>query len=124
MKLIDVVGARKVIATKAAEKLDFKLAYKFAKLIKLTNDDEDFYNKHQRELLEQYSRKDDDGNVIPDENGRYQFDNDKIAPLNKELKELADTEVEIPENLKFPEEELNALKFSIEEVLSLGDLII
>ena len=39
MKLIDVVSARKVIATKATEKLEFGLAYKFAKLIKLTNDD-------------------------------------------------------------------------------------
>ncbi len=123
MKLIDVVSARKVITTKATEKLEFGLAYKFAKLIKLTNDDEDFYNKHQRELLDQYCKRDDEGNVIPDENGRYQFENDKISSLNKELKELADTEVEIPESLRFTVEELKPIQFSIEQVLALGELI-
>ena len=107
MKLIDVVSARKVIATKATEKLEFGLAYKFAKLIKLTNDDEDFYNKHQRELLDQYCKR----------------DNDKISSLNKELKELADTEVEIPESLRFTVEELKPIQFSIEQVLALGELI-
>lgn len=123
MKLVDIVGARKVISTKAAEKLEFGLAYKFAKFIKFTNDDEEFYFRHQKKLIEQYCKKDDEGNAIPDEGGRYQFDNNNVKLLNEKLKELADTDVEIPENLKFSEEELTALKFSIEEVLSLSDLI-
>ena len=123
MKLVDIVGARKVISTKATEILEFRLAYKFAKFIKLTNDDEEFYAKHQKELIEQYCKKDDEGNIIPDESGRYQFDNDNVKLLNEKLKELADTDIEIPENLKFSEEELTALKFSIEEALSLSDLI-
>lgn len=123
MKLVDIVNARKVISAKATEKLEFGLAYKFAKFIKLTNDDEEFYSGHQKKLIEQYCKKDDKGNAIPDESGRYQFDNDNIKLLNEKLKELADTDLVIPENLKFSEEELAALKFSIEEVLSLCDLI-
>lgn len=123
MKLVDIVGARKVISTKAAEKLEFGLAYKFAKFIKFTNDDEEFYFRHQKKLIEQYCKKDDEGDAIPDEGGRYQFDNNNVKLLNEKLKELADTDVEIPENLKFSEEELTTLKFSIEEVLSLSDLI-
>ena len=123
MKLVDIVGARKVISTKATEMLEFRLAYKFAKFIKLTNDDEEFYTKHQKKLIEQYCKKDDEGNIIPDESGCYQFDNDNVKLLNEKLKELADTDIEIPESLKFSEEELTALKFSIEEALSLSDLI-
>lgn len=123
MKLVDIVDARKVISTKATEMLEFGLAYKFAKFIKLTNDDEEFYARYQKKLIEQYCKKDDEGNAIPDESGRYQFDNNNVKLLNEKLKELADTDIEIPENLKFSEEELTTLKFSIEEVLSLGDLI-
>lgn len=123
MKLVDIVNARKVISAKATEKLEFKLAYKFAKLIKLTNDDEDFYNKHQRELFDQYCKRDEEGNVIPDENGCYQFENDKIPSLNKELEELADTEVEIPEFFRFTVEELKPIQLSIKEVVALGEFI-
>lgn len=123
MKLVDIVNARKVISTKATEKLEFGLAYKFAKFIKLTNDDEDFYVRHQKKLIEQYCKKDDEGNIVPDENGRYQFDDDKIKPLNEKLKELADTDVEILNTCKFTTEELKPIQFSIEEVLALGDLI-
>lgn len=123
MKLIDVVSARKIIETKATEKVEFNLAYKFAKLIKLTNDDEEFYNKSQREIFEQYAKRDDKGNILPDENGRYQFDTDKVATVESELRKLATTEVTIPESLKFTVEELTPLKFSVEEVMSFSTLI-
>ena len=54
MKLIDVISARKIIETKATEKVEFSLAYKFAKLIKLTNDDEEFYNKSKERIETTY----------------------------------------------------------------------
>lgn len=123
MKLIDVISARKIIETKATEKVDFSLAYKFTKLIRLTNDDEEFYNKSQREIFEQYAKRDDEGNVVPDENGRYQFDTDKVVTVESELRKLATTEVEIPESLKFTVEELTPLKFSVEEVMAFASLI-
>lgn len=123
MKLVDVINVRKIITAKATEKVEFGLAYKFAKLIKLTTDDEDFYNKSQREIFDRYAKKDDEGNVTPDENGRYQFDEDKVATVETELRKLVVTEVEIPESLKFTVEELMPLKFSVEEVMTFASLI-
>ena len=46
MKLIEVLNARKVIASKAQAKgVNFGTSFKFMKFIKATDEDEKFYNE-------------------------------------------------------------------------------
>lgn len=123
MKLIDVVNARKVIVNKAAAKgVNFSTAFKFMKFMKATEDDERFYETKRKELIEKFATKDEQGNVIV-ENNQCSFTDENLKEINKQLVELAETKVEIPESLKFTEQELDKMEFTIEEVSVIYDLI-
>ena len=121
MKLIDVISARNAISNKSKEPLNFNLAYKFAKFIKATDDDEKFYNTNQEKLIQEYAKRTEDGEFDIKDN-RYQFDADKAIELNGKLKELANTEVKI-DGFSFSKEELEKINFTIEEVIAINELI-
>ena len=123
MKLIDVVNARKIIVSKAAAKgVNFSTAFKFMKFMKATEDDEHFYETKRKELIEKFATKDERGNVIVD-NNQCSFTDENLKEINKQLVELAETKVEITESLKFTEQELDKMEFTIEEVSVIYDLI-
>lgn len=123
MKLIDVVNARKIIVSKAnATGVSFGTSFKFMKFMKATEEDERFYETKRKELIEKFATKDEQGNLIV-ENNQCRFTNENLEEINKQLVELAETKVEIPESLKFTEQELDKMEFTIEEVSVIYDLI-
>ena len=123
MKLINVLNARKVIASKAQSKgVNFGTSFKFMKFIKATDEDEKFYNEKREELIRSLAMKDDKGDFII-ENDQYKFTDENFAEINKQLNELAATEVEIPENLRFSAQELEKMEFTIEEVSIIYELV-
>ena len=123
MKLINVLNARRVIASKSQAKgVNFRTSFKFMKFIKSTDEDEKFYNEKREELIKTFATKDEDGRIII-ENNQYKFTDENLAEINKQISELAATEVEIPETLKFSSEELEKMEFTIEEVSAIYELI-
>lgn len=123
MKLINVLNARRVIVSKSQAKgVNFRTSFKFMKFIKSTDEDEKFYNEKREELIKTLASKDEDGKLII-ENDQYKFTAENFDEINKKLAELANTEVDIPENLKFSSEELDKMEFTIEEVSAIYELI-
>lgn len=123
MKLIDVINARRVIINKASVKgISFGTSFKFMKFMKATDDDQKFYEEKRNELIEKFATKDENGTPIY-EGDRYSFTDENFKEVNKQLVELAGTEVEISESLKFTEQELDKMEFTIEEVSAIYDLI-
>ena len=123
MKLIDVINARRVIINKASVKgISFGTSFKFMKFMKATDDDQKFYEEKRNELIEKFATKDENGTPIY-EDDRYSFTDENFKEVNKQLAELAETEVEISESLKFTEQELDKMEFTIEEVSAIYDLI-
>ena len=123
MKLINVLNARSVITSKAQVKgVNFKTSFKFMKFLKATDEDEKFYNEKREELIKTFATKDEDGKIVI-ENNQYKFTDENLAEINKQILELAATEVEIPETLKFSSEELEKMEFTIEEVSAIYELI-
>ena len=123
MKLINVLNARSVITSKAQVKgVNFKTSFKFMKFLKATDEDENFYNEKREELIKTFATKDENGKIVI-ENNQYKFTDENLAEINKQISELAATEVEIPETLKFSSEELEKMEFTIEEVSAIYDLI-
>ena len=123
MKLINVLKARSVITSKAQVKgVNFKTSFKFMKFLKATDEDENFYNEKREELIKTFATKDENGKIVI-ENNQYKFTDENHAEINKQISELAATEVEIPETLKFSSEELDKMEFTIEEVSAIYDLI-
>ena len=92
------------------------------KFLKATDEDEKFYNEKREELIKTFATKDEDGRIII-ENNQYKFTDENLAEINKQISELAATEVEIPETLKFSSEELEKMEFTIEEVSAIYELI-
>lgn len=123
MKLIDVINARRVIINKASVKgISFGTSFKFMKFMKATDDDQKFYEEKRNELIEKFATKDENGTPIY-EDDRYSFTDENFKEVNKQLVELSETEVEISESLKFTEQELDKMEFTIEEVSAIYDLI-
>ena len=123
MKLIEVINARRVIINKASVKgISFGTSFKFMKFMKATDDDQKFYEEKRNELIEKFATKDENGTPIY-EDDRYSFTDENFKEVNKQLAELAETEVEISESLKFTEQELDKMEFTIEEVAAIYDLI-
>ena len=123
MKLINVLNARSVITSKAQVKgVNFKTSFKFMKFLKATDEDEKFYNEKREELIKTFATKDENGKIVI-ENNQYKFTDENLAEINKQISELAVTEVEIPETLKFSSEELEKMEFTIEEVSAIYELI-
>lgn len=121
MKLNTLLQVRKVLGAHVNEPLPTILAYKILKFMKGTDVEGEFYNDKLREIIEKYGARDDAGNIV--RNG----DSVSISPefldeCNKEIAELGDTEIEIPQ-IRFSIGELVPIKFSVSELFSLDEII-
>lgn len=121
MKLKDLIIARKVIYDRKENKIPSRLAYKFMKIMKASDNEDAFYNEKLRALIEEYSIKDEKGKtkIV---NGEFRIKANCISDYNAAVAELGDTEVEVP-NIKFTLSELEGLSFTVEEIFYLDAFI-
>ena len=84
-----------------------KLAGKFLRLSNDLSKELEFINKQRQTIIEKYGKKDENGQLIV-ENDMVTFENDEISQkAQEELNELSDLEVEIVDR-HITEEELEA----------------
>ena len=77
--------------------LPFKTAHKLSKLSKAIEEEIGFYREKMTELVEQYARKDDEGNYIYINNGRdIALKPETMAECQIKIKELETMEIELP----------------------------
>ena len=86
--------------------LPLKGAYKINKIRKAVEKEAEFYSEKFQQILKDYAKKDEEGNLIFSEDGsQIMIQDDKIIECNKALEELQALEVEI-ENYNFTIEDL------------------
>lgn len=84
------------------QKLPLPVAYKLTKINNATAKEAEFYSEKFNAIVDKYSKKDEEGNVVFSPDGeQIMIQDDLIPECNKALEELMDLQVEIDNyNLK------------------------
>ena len=76
--------------------LRLKVAYKLNKMKKSIDSESGFYSEKFQKIIDEYAKKDDDGNVVFNDDGsQIIIQEDKIEECNDALEDLQKLEVEI-----------------------------
>lgn len=123
MKLYELLEARIVINKNIdqTESISAPLAYKIMKLMKNTQNDCDFYQEKFNAILTEYGEKDDNGQLIQENNG-IKIQDGKMEECTSKVNELNNTEIELPK-IKFTLEELKPYNFSVIDMAKIDELI-
>lgn len=98
-----------------------------AKMLRLSNElekENQLIEKQRREILEKYGKKDENGQLIIDQNGNISFENEDIEKVQNELNELSELEIDITDR-EITQEELenNNLELTINQFVILNNFI-
>ena len=93
--------------------LPIKISYRFSRINTSIAQEMEFYRSHLQQILDKYAIKDSDGKPELTEDGRGV----KLSPgteldCEKEISELLDTEIDLPE-IKFTIDELSNAKLTL-----------
>ncbi len=92
----EILDFRRGIGSFLQLKLPLPVAYKLNKLNSATEKEVEFYQEKFNEIVQQYAKKDENGNLVFSEDGeQIMIQDDKIAECNQALEELLDLEVEV-----------------------------
>lgn len=121
MKLLELLNIRAILVKLTQAKLPAQTAYKIAKFVQKTADDEKFYQEKRQQLIEQYAKRNDKGELDTTDN-QYHFEGYKEKAWNDGMAELMQTEVDAP-GIKFNVGEFANVNFSAQEMMTLDAII-
>jgi hypothetical protein len=84
------------LAKLAAEALPLKTAFKLKGLIKQARAEFDKYEEVRREAIQRHGKKNAEGQLMINEQGNAEFEEEGIKAFVKELNELGDMDIELP----------------------------
>lgn len=102
-------------------KFDINTQYKLLKIKKAIDEEEEIYQQ-QLERLREYCLKDENGNLIRNEDGGYAIDNEKAEECERIINEINNIQVQIPD-LYFSLDELTPLQLTFSELEAFDQLI-
>lgn len=94
------------------------LAFKIARLARELNKEMETFNEQRRKIVNEYSLKDENGEVESDENGNIQIAPDRIQEFNTEFTNLLNTEVEVNAD-KLPMDNIDDFEVSPQQMLNI-----
>lgn len=127
-----IVNAINALAKLYKAQLQIKVAYAISKNINKIESELEVYNTEKTKLINKYGKKDKEGNLAVDENGKVHLKEEHIEDYNRDIKELLSIENEIDihmiqldallnSNCDISVEEFNSIKFMIAENDFLGE---
>ena len=100
-----------------SQKLPFKISYKIALLANEVQKHIDFYQENFRNLLIEYSKKDEQGNPVSTEDGQgVLLTEETMQEAYTKLNELRELDVELPDT-KFSPDDFDGIEISPEEMI-------
>ena len=111
-QLISTLNIEKELLT---QKLPIRTAYNLSKIFARAREELKFYQEKFKEIVIQYGEKDENGNLIFLENENVSIPKDKIEECQKEITDLQNLELEIPD-YSISLDSLEAIKISLDEI--------
>lgn len=100
-----------------SQKLPFKTSYRLALLAQETEKHVSFYQENFRNLLLEYSKKDENGNPMPTSDGQgVLLKEETMEEAYTKLNELRDLDAELPDT-KFSPDDFGGIELSPEEMM-------
>ena len=116
LKMYSIVDLPPFLEKVKSQKLPFKTSYRLAMFIQEVQKHIDFYQENFRNLLIEYSQKDENGNPKSTEDGQgVLLVEDTIDEAYAKLAELRDLDVELPDT-KFSVDDFGDIELSPEEI--------
>ena len=120
----NIVDSQDVMRSLSNKQLRGRVAFKVARLLKKLEVELTTFNDTRLKLIENYAKKDEEGNYINNDKNEYQFDGDNANKFIEEFNKLLSEKIEIEANpilideieeLNFTPAEMAVLEPFIEE---------
>lgn len=125
MILKDIINMQQTLSNIMSQKLPFSLAYKFSKLAKIVDENIQFYSTSLKQLIDEYAEKDEEGNILHDENNpdMIKVEFTLVEEFQQKVEELSNVEVadKVP-TFTFSDLE-DKIELTTQEVLALMPII-
>jgi len=118
IKLSNVVNATETFNKIMQQSFKGSLAFKIARLARELDKEMQTFNEERQKIIQKYGNKDENGELIIDENGNVKFDNANIEEINQEFNSLLETELEINAD-KLPMDSIDNFEITPQEMLNI-----
>ena len=98
VKISDVVNSMEILQKLAQQNFKAKLALSIARILKAVEVEIQTFNTTRIDLIKKYGTKDENGELITNDEGNCIIDPESIEIFNKEFSDLLNTEIEINAN--------------------------
>ena len=123
LKMYQLTELTPIFDKMKSSKLPFKTAYRVTLLMQETEKHLNFYQESFRNLLNEYGKKDENGNIMPTEDGQgVLLAEETMQEAYQKLTELRELDVELP-NTKFDLDAFGDIEISPQEMLVLMPFI-
>ena len=120
--LKELINGSETLKNLSQKPLKARTAYAVGKILKSVDVEISSFNDARMDLIRKYSEKDENGEVITDENNNVHIEPEHLKDFNKELQDLLDAPVELVVN-KINVDELGDVEFTPVEISLLEKFI-
>ena len=122
LTLNDIFNAVPALREISAKEFPGSTTFKIARLIRELDKEIQLFEEERMKIANKYGEKDEEGNLIPQENGTIKISEDKILECNKELQALFETQIEINAN-KLPIEIFDTIEMTPTQAMNLESIV-
>ena len=122
MTLNDIFNAVPALREISTKEFPGSVTFKIARLIRELDKEIQLFEEERVKIANRYGEKDENGNLISQENGTIKIPEDKIQECNEEFQALFNTQVEINAN-KLPIEIFDSIEMTPTQAMNLEAIV-
>lgn len=122
LKIADLLNSTDVLQKLAGKELKAKLAWQVGRMLKEAEKEIQSFNETRMQLINKYGSKDENGELVMDENNNCKIEPESINNFSNELNELIASEIEINAH-KIKIDDIENINFTPSEMAQLEPFV-